>query len=71
MWDETTNGRLLPGEGAFGVAETLALLAAHGVRAPVAVEVLSDRLRLLSAAEASTLAYRTSVETLARSRAMT
>jgi sugar phosphate isomerase/epimerase len=65
MWEETTTARLLPGEGSFGVAPTLATLAAHGVCAPIAVEVLSDHLRTLTAAESSALAFGSSVEVVA------
>jgi sugar phosphate isomerase/epimerase len=68
MREETTKARLLPGEGQFGVASTVAMMGAHGVRAPVAVEVLSDELRALDAATASELAFTSSARVVEAAR---
>lgn len=40
--EDTTRGRRLPGEGTFDLTGFLRLLDAHGVTAPVTVEILSD-----------------------------
>ncbi|NLT29252.1 MAG: sugar phosphate isomerase/epimerase [Propionibacterium sp.] len=56
MFAETMQRRLLPGEGAADVAGTLAELHRLGVSVPISVEVMSDRLRALPAAEAARLA---------------
>lgn len=48
--EDTFHNRRLPGDGDFELAELLALVAGHGVSAPVGVEVLSDELRKLDSA---------------------
>jgi sugar phosphate isomerase/epimerase len=53
LMDETMHRRLLPGQGAAGVAATVAALRAAGVDAPIGVEVFSDALAALGPAEAA------------------
>jgi|SRR5690348_616187 len=53
LMHDTQHSRLLPGEGAAGVVETLRTLWACGVDVPVGVEVMSDALAALSPAEAA------------------
>jgi sugar phosphate isomerase/epimerase len=43
--EDTLDHRLLPGEGAWDLGGLLGALLAHGVRAPVSVEILSADLR--------------------------
>lgn len=66
--EETTRSRLLPGEGSFALPRFLGLLAEHGVHAPIAVEVLSDRLRAMPAATVAKLAYSQSVNLIDAAR---
>ena len=54
--DETLHDRLLPGKGAARVAAVLRRLRQGGINAPVGVEVMSDELALLPAAEAASRA---------------
>ena len=65
---ETTNARLLPGEGDAGVPEILRALRTGGCRAPLGVEVFSQRLRALSPADVARRAYRAASDCLAKSR---
>jgi len=46
-------GRLLPGEGEFDVAGVIRTLDAIGSRAPIGVEVFSDRLFALPPGQAA------------------
>jgi sugar phosphate isomerase/epimerase len=55
---EIMHDRLLPGEGAAHVAELLQALRDQGCTAPLGVEVYSDDLHALGAAEAATRAAR-------------
>jgi sugar phosphate isomerase/epimerase len=48
---ETMFRRRAPGDGEFGIADTLATLHARGVRAPIGVEVYDQRLAELPAPE--------------------
>jgi sugar phosphate isomerase/epimerase len=49
--DETMHRRLVPGEGAIDLVGLVRLLDASGCRAPIGVEVFSDELNALPAAE--------------------
>jgi sugar phosphate isomerase/epimerase len=53
--DESRHHRLVPGGGEFDLVGWLRQLAAHGVRAPLAVEVMSDELDDLSPETAAQL----------------
>lgn len=63
--EEGRHARLLPGEGVVDLAGFLGVLARAGVRAPLAVEVLSDELEAVSAAQACKLAAVTTRRALA------
>lgn len=54
--EDTTRRRMLPGEGAFDLVGFLRLLDAHGVTAPLSVEILSDRQNARPTAEAAEVA---------------
>ena len=56
--EATLHERLLPGDGAFDLVGYLGALRAIGARAPVGVEVFSDALHGLGAAEAAAQAAR-------------
>ena len=53
--DESRHHRLVPGGGEFDLVGLLRLLAEHGVRAPLSVEVMSDELDDLSPETAARL----------------
>jgi sugar phosphate isomerase/epimerase len=55
-WDETMNGRLLPGEGAIDLGRVLGAARAAKGSAPIGVEVFSARLAALPPVEAARLA---------------
>jgi sugar phosphate isomerase/epimerase len=57
LTEEARHRRLLPGRGAGDTAGVLRALREHGVTAPVSVEVFSDDLDALPAAEAARLAF--------------
>jgi sugar phosphate isomerase/epimerase len=50
---EMTKGRMLPGEGVFDLIDMIRTLDGIGSRAPIAIEVFSDRLAALPPAEAA------------------
>ncbi len=56
--EATLHERLLPGDGAFDLVGYLGALRAIGARAPVGVEVFSDALHAMGAAEAAAQAAR-------------
>lgn len=64
--EDTTRRRRLPGEGAFDLVGFLRLLDAHGVRAPLTVEILSDRQNERPTAEAARVAFDATRSVLAR-----
>lgn len=66
---ETMHERLLPGEGEADPAGMLRALDAAGCRAPVGIEVFSDRLFALPSAEAARLAYEAGRQLLVAVRA--
>lgn len=53
LYEDTLHRRRLPGEGSFPLARFFATLAEMGVRAPVCLEVISDEMASLPAAEAA------------------
>lgn len=57
--EDTLHHRDLPGQGELPLVAFLRTLVEHGVRAPLSVEVLSDRLAALPPAEAAQQAART------------
>lgn len=66
--EDTLHHRDLPGEGELPLVAFLQTLLDHGVRAPVSVEVLSDRLDALPAMEAAERAARTARAVFAQVR---
>jgi len=62
--DEARHHRLLPGEGSAELLPMLRALRDHGVRAPVAVEVLSDSLDAQSPFTTAEDAFRTTARVL-------
>lgn len=67
--EDTLHRCRLPGEGAFDLVGFLRLLTAHGVRAPLCVEVISDDLAALPIAEAARLTADATRAVLARAAA--
>lgn len=53
LLEDTLHRRRMPGEGAFPLGSFIRLLEEHGVTAPLSVEVLSDEVHALPAAEAA------------------
>ncbi|GHE77193.1 IolI protein [Amycolatopsis deserti] len=66
LTEEARHRRLLPGQGAGDTLGTLRALREHGVTAPVSVEVFSDDLDALPAADAARLAFDAGTDVLDR-----
>jgi sugar phosphate isomerase/epimerase len=66
-WADTMERRL-PGEGLFDLVGFIEALDAHGVRAPISVEVFSTELNALSPKVAAQRAYDASRNLLSRAR---
>lgn len=66
--NDARHHRLLPGHGCFDLDRFVRLLDGHGVRTPFAVEVLSDALHELPAADAAAAAGAAARAVLARAR---
>jgi len=64
--EDTTRRRRLPGEGAFDLIGFLRALDAHGVEAPLVVEILSDEQNLRPVDEAAQVALAATRALLAR-----
>jgi sugar phosphate isomerase/epimerase len=67
-YDDTFRRRCLPGHGEFDLARFVRLVEGMGVAAPLGVEVLSDELRALPAAEVARLGMAATREVLAAAR---
>ena len=66
---ESMHERLLPDEGDVDVVQLVRILDAIGCRAPIGVEVFSDRLNALPAAEAARRCSTAARHVLERARA--
>ncbi len=66
--EDTFRRQLLPGQGEFEVTEFIRMLDGMGVDAPIGIEVLSDDLRALPAAEVARLGAEATREVLAAAR---
>lgn len=53
LLEDTMHRRRVPGEGSFPLVDFVRLLEGHGVAAPFSIELLSDELHALPAAEAA------------------
>jgi len=51
-WDETMNGRLLPGDGVFDLHGLLRVVRDGKGNPPIGVEIYSEQMRSLAPAEA-------------------
>lgn len=67
--EDTLHRRRIPGEGAFPLLDYVRMLDEMGVQAPFGIEVLSDELRALPAAEAAQRAVDATRRVLAEARA--
>lgn len=65
---EMTKGRLMPGEGIFDLTAMIRTLDTIGSRAPIAIEVFSERLGALPSDEAARLCAATTRAVLAQAR---
>ena len=65
---EMTKGRLLPGEGIFDLAGMIRALDAIGSRAPISIEVFSDKLGALPADKTAQLCAETTHSVLKQAR---
>jgi sugar phosphate isomerase/epimerase len=64
--EDTTRRRRLPGQGSFDLERFLSLLDAHGVGAPVTVEILSDEQNARPTEEAALVAIEATRELIRR-----
>jgi len=64
--EDTTRRRRLPGEGSFDLVGFLRVLDAHGVTAPIVVEILSDEQNSRPVEEAARLPFAATQAVLAR-----
>lgn len=68
LLDDTRDRRVFPGEGSFDLTRFVRLLDELGVRAPYAVEVLSEQVRAMPIVEAARRAADTTRAVLAHAR---
>ncbi len=69
LLEDTLHRRRLPGQGAFPLVDFVRNLDEMGVRVPYSVEIISDELAALPAAEAARLSADTTRSILERARA--